>query len=369
MEALTIIIPSNNRPELLRRSILYWSKQRFRVIVCDGSDESQDTWVKGLFAGNIEYFHSQSPFPQRIKIAAGMVDTRYSILLSDDEFYLPKALVECIDFLDKNEEYIAVGGVCVGFSPGNTRILGFTQYPEWIGRERIESSARDRVVAHMGAYTNYLSGSVTRSHVWKSIADLYASHELPIFALWELEMNLILSYCGKSKVLNNLMHFRSHGEAVPIRNNIPSLSTKNTLSDIWKSNRHLNLRKGFVSIVSDALEELSTCEAKDGSGKIAVENAIDAYCKCIQSMEKSDRFTGFVKKIIPDAIRKKLKYLTPLKRGRHLASDQKSLEEAIRDLEVLGIYVDRNDVGDVISSINDFHGYENRTYLSSVEAT
>lgn len=368
MEALTIIIPSNNRPELLRRSILYWSKQRFRVIVCDGSDEPQDTWVKGLFAGNIEYFHSQSPFPQRIKIAAGMVDTRYSILLSDDEFYLPKALGECIDFLDKNEEYIAVGGVCVGFSPGNTRILGFTQYPEWIGRERIESSASDRVVAHMGAYTNYLSVSVTRSHVWKSIADLYASHELPIFAQWELEMNLILSYCGKSKVLNNLMHLRSHGEGIPIRNNIPSLSYKNTVSDVWLISRHADLRKTFVSIISSAFEQLSTSEAKPESGKVAVENAIDAYCEWLKVRGKHKDFTRILKRLIPGAIKQRLRVLISLT-GSHLSGNQKSLEEAIRDLELLGISIDHNDVGVIMASINDFYGYKNPANLNSDAAT
>ena len=357
MEELTIIIPSKNRPELLRRSCIYWSKREFKVIICDGSDESQEKWVGDLFSPNIIYIHSQNAFPQRIKIAADVVDTRYCMLLSDDEFYLPKALIECIRFLDNNDEYIAVGGVAVGFRPGKTGILGFEQYPEWIGRERIESSPGDRVVAHMSSYANYLSASVTKSEFIKSIASLYASRELPIFALLEFEMNLILSYCGKSKVLSNLMHFRSHGECVPIRNNIPSLSTKNSICDLWRSDNcaHIDLKKDFVSIVSSAVADFSISESSPGSEVIAIEAAIYSYCEWIKHKGGRNRFIGLLKKVIPVSIRDRLTFLAAMK--RRLGGGLKPLEEAIKDLELSGISFDANDVTQVISSIKDFYGY------------
>ena len=41
MENLTIIIPSNNRPFFLRRSINYWNNYNFPVIIVDGSSETQ----------------------------------------------------------------------------------------------------------------------------------------------------------------------------------------------------------------------------------------------------------------------------------------------------------------------------------------
>lgn len=356
MEDLTIIIPSNNRPELLRRSMHYWSKQRFSVIVCDGSDISQDKWLLDSLAQNIKYFHSLSPFPQRMKMAADMVDTRYCIFLPDDEFYLPAALNECMDFLDKNEEYVAVGGVAVGFGPGDKGILGYPAYPKWMGRERVEANPQDRVVAHMGSYTNYLSVSVTRSHIWKYIADLYVSQELPVYALWELEMGLILSYCGKHKVLNNLMYFRSTREAVPLRNTTPSLSNKNLLCGIWQSNKHLDLRKKFVSLIAGAFEEFSKGEFKTGSKKMAVEDAIDAYCELTQGGVLRRHFISVLKKIIPVSIRKRLKLVIALRRN-HPPDNQKTLEDAIRDLELMGVHVERNDVIGVISSINDFYGY------------
>jgi glycosyltransferase domain-containing protein len=334
----------------------YWSKQRFRVIVCDGSDISQDKRLRDSLAQNIKYIHSLSPFPQRIKMAADMVGTRYCIFLPDDEFYSPTALNECIDFLDKNEEYVAAGGVAVGFGPGDKEVLGYPAYPKWIGRERLEVNPQDRVVAHMSSYANYLSVSVTRSQIWKTIADLYASQELPIYALWELEMSLILSYYGKSKVLNNLMYFRSIGEAIPVRNKTPSLSNKNFLCDVWQSNNHLGLRKKFVSIIAGAFEEFSRGEFKTGSEKMVVEDAIDAYCELTQGGVMRRHFISVLKKIIPVSIRKRLKLVIASRRN-HPTDNQKTLEDTTRDLELMGVNVDRNDVIGVISSINEFYGY------------
>lgn len=361
MESLTIVIPTNNRPTFLRRSVAFWSKQNFKVIICDGSEESQEQWVRDNSADNIQYYYSRTSFPQRIKMAADKINTRYCMLLSDDEYYLPSALLESVKFLDRNEEFIAVGGVAIGFCPGKTGIMGFEHCPEWVGRERIESSPSERVLGHMSAYTNYLSGSVTRTHAWKSIAGLYASRELPIFALWELEMNLILSYCGKSKVLNNLMHFRSSGEGVPIRNNIPSLSLKNNLCDISRSKKYDALREEFVlavaSICDDCLVEQSTHECS----KQALERAIVAYCHGVETRDLRTRFAVFLKTVIPTSLKDRLRFLLGIWK---LSSPRKasyrphlSIEHQIKKLELSGVIVDYNDVDLILSSINEFHGY------------
>ena len=361
MYSLTIVIPSNNRPSLLRRSIAFWSNQNFKVIICDGSDESQEEWVRDNSAENVKYYYSRTPFPQRIKLAADLIETKYSMLLSDDEFYLPNALIRCINFLDQNDEFIAAGGVAVGFCPGETGILGFQQYPEWIGRERIESSPSERVVAHMGSYANYLSCSVTRSHVWKSIASLYASREVPIFALWEIEMNLILSDCGKSKVLNNLMHFRSSGEGTPIRNNIPSLSLKNTLYDIWRTEKYGDLWNEFISSVSSVCDEFLIMQLNPRSPKLALERAIDAYCQRLETGNIRKRIVVFLKGIIPGILKDRLRFLLELRRRLSrrdiLSSRELALEQEIKKLEISGVDIDYNDVKLVLTSINEYYDY------------
>ena len=361
MYPLTIVIPTNNRPSLLRRSIAFWSNQNFKVIICDGSDESQEAWVRGNSGENIEYYYSRTPFPQRIKLAADLIETKYCMLLSDDEFYLPNALNECIKFLDKNDEFIAAGGVAVGFCPGETGILGFQQYPEWIVRQRIESSPSERVVAHMDSYANYLSCSVTRSHVWKSIASLYASREFPIFALWELEMNLILSYCGKSKVLNNLMHFRSSGEGTPIRNNIPSLSLKNTLYDIWRTEKYGVLWNEFISSVSSVCDEFLVMQLNPRSPKLALERAIDAYCRRLETSGIRTRLVVFLKRFIPSILKDRLRFLLELRkrlsRRKILSSGKLTLEQQIKQLDLSGVDVDYDDVKLVLASINEYYDY------------
>jgi len=207
----------------------------------------------------------------------------------------------------------------------------------------------------MGSYTNYLSACVTRSHLWKSIADLYVSQEFPIFALWEIYMNLILSYCGKSKVLNNLMHFRSHGEGVPIRNNIPSLSLRNTLFDVWRNEMLFDLREKFVWTLASAFDELlsgaPTCEC----GKVALERAIEAYCQCLENRGKRKGSAVLSAKLIPSIVRDLFGSLYEV--PRRLAGRNFTLEQAIRQLELSGVVVDHSDVGLVVSSVKNYYGY------------
>ena len=51
------------------------------------------------------------------------------MLLSDDEFYSPNALIKCIKFFDQNDEFIAAGGVAVGFCPVKPEYWDFSSIP------------------------------------------------------------------------------------------------------------------------------------------------------------------------------------------------------------------------------------------------
>ena len=227
---LTLVILSNNRPKFLRRSVLFWNKFNFKVIIIDGSNFSQEKWIKDNSNNNIFYINKQLPFTQRLKLATELIKTKYTIFVPDDEYYLPNMLEHCVEFLEKNEEYVAVNGLAIGFDYEDNKVLGYYQYPEWKGRERTEEEPEKRIVSHMSSYANSLTTSVTRTNLWKRCAELYAKYDFPIYALWEIEMNLLLSFAGKSKTFNQLMKINSAEKASPpIRNNIPTLSTKNNI--------------------------------------------------------------------------------------------------------------------------------------------
>ena len=276
---LTLVLLSNNRPKFLKRSVLFWSKFTFKVIIVDGSDISQKDWVEKNSNSNISYIHDKSPFPKRLKIGAELIATKYAIFAPDDEYYLPTTLERCVEFLEKNQEYVAINGVAIGFSYEQNKVIGFSQYPEWIDRQRIEEDPKERIISHMSNYTNNLTVSVTRANLWKKCALIYAKHDFPIYPLWELEMNLILSFAGKSKTINQLMHIRSSEEdSQPIRNNIPTLTPQNSIHHFWIKKKFNQQKILFISILTKELHLISQNKKYEYCERALI-SSIDALCK------------------------------------------------------------------------------------------
>ena len=110
---LTLICPSYNRHIFLKRTINYWSKTNYRVIIADGSaNPIENTYLK---YDNVSYYHIKEGLVERILFLLTKINTPYACLLGDDEFYIPSSLNKCIEFLDKNKEYGSAIGRAIGF--------------------------------------------------------------------------------------------------------------------------------------------------------------------------------------------------------------------------------------------------------------
>ena len=92
---LTIVIPTYNREEGIRKSIQYWESIGVQVLILDGSD--QRIFADGRMINNsrITYFHfpnvlGESKFwgsyGRRMKFAVKHVTTKYVALCADDDF-------------------------------------------------------------------------------------------------------------------------------------------------------------------------------------------------------------------------------------------------------------------------------------------
>ena len=104
---LTIIIISYKRRNYALRSLKYWSGKGVRVHLLDGSAESiPENLLQGL-EENITYHHLYKSLFERLRIGPELVETEYSILLGDDEFFLPSALQACIDELEADRSLVA----------------------------------------------------------------------------------------------------------------------------------------------------------------------------------------------------------------------------------------------------------------------
>ena len=95
---LSVVIPTYNRPQLLRRALRFLRTEgRIPIIVADGSlpdaAETNAATCKGM-GGNVPYFHLPSPAGsaaqinnviQRLSMALSMVKTPYVVFCADDD--------------------------------------------------------------------------------------------------------------------------------------------------------------------------------------------------------------------------------------------------------------------------------------------
>lgn len=269
LKNLTLVVPTYYRQNYALRLMNYWSGKGPNVIVLDGTNTPIDN-DKISNLKNISYHNLNSGFYERINKSLEMVNTRYVMLAGDDEFYLPSALIKCMNELDKNKELVACCGCSIGFFPEKKYVRGIDVYMELIGYEINSSNPFERIKKHMSNYAVNQIYAVCRASDWiKIFKGITNNREFSVFAIAEYQFEMCMSYAGKSKVLNELMWLRNMGENEPIRGTDPSLCP--ILFEEWYANykKNSNEINELIAITASIFISLSN----DMSRKYAMEIA------------------------------------------------------------------------------------------------
>ena len=118
---ITIIIPTHNRKEVLKRAIEYYKIfKNFEIIVCDSSEIAEDNFEK------IKYIHLPNMgFANKIKIALENANNKYVCLSPDDDFLIENNLLIGYEFLEKNLKYSTVHGIYFQFEKNENNFVNF----------------------------------------------------------------------------------------------------------------------------------------------------------------------------------------------------------------------------------------------------
>ena len=107
IENLIIIIPTHNRQHYLRRVVKYYSSFPCRVYICDSSK------VKAAVecSDNITYrWVPQSYFYGKVLDVLNETSADFYALSPDDDFLKLETLMECYEYLRKNNEFVMANG-------------------------------------------------------------------------------------------------------------------------------------------------------------------------------------------------------------------------------------------------------------------
>ena len=203
---LSIIIPTYNRQEYVLRNMCYWSNYDLTVHVLDGTKTPIPSNKLTKLGAKINYHHMPIPLMERLYKSIELVSTKYSMMMGDDEFYIPSALESCIILLDKDEEYISCIGAAISFKVENSKVTSNVKYPCLKNSALMQNIPVDRATYHMKNYCPSIVYSVMRTDAWKKSmrALSYNNYEVYVMSIGELQFEIAGSYLGKTAVINEL---------------------------------------------------------------------------------------------------------------------------------------------------------------------
>ena len=115
---ITVLIPTKNRFDYLHRLLRYYADVNFQglIFVGDSNEGDELKYTKELIEllqKKLRIRHFEVPGlcpPQVMETIIEEVDTPYCCYVADDDFLCSRAMEKCIQYLDKNAEYVGVHG-------------------------------------------------------------------------------------------------------------------------------------------------------------------------------------------------------------------------------------------------------------------
>ncbi len=150
----TLVMLTHKRPGFLRRALQYYKDFPGTLLVLDSSPVPAQGIAERF--PRVDYQHlpqfDYQGFQAKIKHGLGLVKTPYVALVADDDFILPGAIAESLDFLEAHPDY----GICQGYSMMYLAEAGHINYyrrDKKLGQEDYASDdPRQRVLDYLYAF-------------------------------------------------------------------------------------------------------------------------------------------------------------------------------------------------------------------------
>lgn len=206
---LSIVIPTISRPLFVLRQFEYWGETDANVIILDGA-AAPISIPDELRRPNVRYVHTGTRFNSRLATAENYVTTKYCVLLTDDEFFLPSGLLAAVKRLESDPSIIGCVGRSLYFFVDQGRFLLNDAYREWRPFPAEKLSLVDRLDADLPPNkTHKAQFAVLRRAEWVTMFVNSYSVFFSSGYTYERLLNLCRSVLGRTEMLEEVMWMRS----------------------------------------------------------------------------------------------------------------------------------------------------------------
>ena len=335
---MTIVILTYDRPKYLKRTLNYWLSYDVKVLILDGSNAKFEDPC--LQKKNIKYIHDQRSVNDRFISSINYIDTEFMIVSCDDEFYLPSALLKCVEFLSMDSSFSCCGGRAVGFRTKDEKILGIRQYPKLRSLCLDHNISADRIFKHFSSYVPAHFFSVIRAKKWKTICSYVFKKKYSCYASFEMQMEFLIMVSGKSKIISELMWMRN--------NEVARIDTEleTPLEKWWYDKKHEKEKLSFLQRMKKACKEISTNQNSE-LNEDTIAKLFEVFVKTLLEYKKKN-FLRQILNLFPYRI--ELKLIKFLKKFYKIFTEKdKSLEDEINILKAEGVSVNSEELKQIIS--------------------
>jgi glycosyltransferase domain-containing protein len=301
---ITFVICTYNRENDILKTVSFWSKFSCNIIVLEGYKKSRK-FENFFFDKNIKYFYKPVSVVERQAFAfAYHVKTKYAMLMTDDDFFLPSTILDCLDFLenDKKNFFSSCSGKVYYFNKNNSKYF-FRKGSEIKKNINLTSiDKKNRIRSHLSKnYNSIAYYSVCRTAILKKTLSIVKKIKFSSYGLNELIIEFAILYYGKHKKFNKPFWFRNEYN-FPIRDQNDHEPDQRT--DVLFVDWYFNNKDYLIQILSNELS-MSAYDVEDIFNnyynylpKKKKVHKLRLFIRVIVNMFFKRRYIRFIKQII-----------------------------------------------------------------------
>lgn len=195
LDQLTLVIPTFNRPDYVRRQVHHWREHPIHLLVMDGSPDPIELSAGGKC--QVRHIKQNSSFQERMTLASQLVETPFVALCGDDDLYLSSGLSASLEMLGSQANLIGVVAPSVRFSIRSQTI--YFEPLNWgiIQKPKVADDGLSRLAAiFLEPKIDAQIYGVYHTSVWQmSVRAAYAHHYSNAYA-YEFLILLMMAYQG-----------------------------------------------------------------------------------------------------------------------------------------------------------------------------
>jgi hypothetical protein len=207
---VSIVIISQGREESLMRTLTYWSSQSVKVVVVHDSKKPLDISKNAV---NLTYRIHHGSYGERCAIVPELLKTKYSILSSDDELYIPSALHAMKLVMDNDETIASVGGRTIAIGKYASLVTATNPYQNMYGYVNDAESPYSRVCGHYDKdHGNRIGGiyRLLKTEHMKNMLDIFgAVSKVTTPYIYEVTAEILINSMGSGVYLSNVYWIRN----------------------------------------------------------------------------------------------------------------------------------------------------------------